>query len=178
MTPRPAPPDKPSVSSVPLTYRGVRYRSHLEADWAAMFDSLDIYYQYEPEPLRLPSGAKYDPDFFVPNQHLYAEAKGAHNERLWKPQELAAALDVMIGWKQYMVVVLRAPGPGGLASWESADGTAPPPLNHCTACGYWSFAKADEDGNYFCCQCDAPDALARAYFPDMLPMVRAPRMAA
>ncbi len=37
-----------AISGIPTTHKGVRYRSRLEAKWAAMFDLLGWRFQYEP----------------------------------------------------------------------------------------------------------------------------------
>jgi len=146
----------PEIRSVRTQYNGVWYRSALEADWAATFDRLEIYFEYEPEPLRLPSGAVYDCDFFLPTQRTYCEAKGAHNERLWKPKEFAAVLRAVYWPQEYQVIVLRAAGPGGAAAWETADGSPPVKLIRCDhygdADGY-SFTDYRDDGVTFCRRC-------------------------
>ncbi len=47
-------------TGIPTTYRGIRFRSRLEARWAAFFDRLGWPWQYEP--FDLPG---YIPDFVV-----------------------------------------------------------------------------------------------------------------
>src|SRR4051812_23407737 len=42
------PPTSPPGPGIPTCYRGVQYRSRLEAKWAAFFDLLGWPYQYEP----------------------------------------------------------------------------------------------------------------------------------
>lgn len=61
----------------PVTYLGQRYRSRSEAKWAMVFTLLRIPFMYEPEQIRLPSGA-YLPDFWLPMQAAYFEVK-AHD---------------------------------------------------------------------------------------------------
>lgn len=53
-----------SISSLPSTYRGVIFRSRMEARWAAYFDILGICWIYEPDGICLPSG-NYCPDFRI-----------------------------------------------------------------------------------------------------------------
>lgn len=171
-------PRKKRVTSVPLTYNGIRYRSHLEADWAAMLDHLGIYFEYEPEPYRLPSRACYTPDFFIPNQRVYLEAKGPHNERLYKPQEFAAVLRANEYPNAFLVVLLRPAGPTGCAMWEAVDGRQDPMLTDCPGCGGWAFADIDEHGDYYCRQCGCLDVLPGATFPGVLRMAHAPRAVA
>lgn len=59
----------PSKWSVPVTYKGIRFRSRLEARWAVFFDVLGIKYEYEPllENVRTTLGVevRYAPDFII-----------------------------------------------------------------------------------------------------------------
>jgi hypothetical protein len=48
------------TEAIPTTYAGVRFRSRLEARWAAFFDLLGFEWEYEPLDL-----AGYIPDFVV-----------------------------------------------------------------------------------------------------------------
>lgn len=48
----------------PVSYRGVRYRSVLEAQWAYMFGHFDIRAKYEPEQFQTDRGP-YTPDFLL-----------------------------------------------------------------------------------------------------------------
>lgn len=146
------------ISSVKTQYNGVWYRSALEADWAATFDKLGVYYEYEPEPLRLPSGVSYDCDFYLPTHQTYCEAKGAHNDRLWKPREFAAVLRAVYWPQEYQVIILRAAGPGGAAAWETADGSNNVRLiecdsERCTELGGYSFTDYRDDGTEYCRRC-------------------------
>lgn len=79
------------IRAVPRSYRGVRFRSTLEADWAATLTHLDIAWQYEPEAVTLPSGELYRPDFYLPECETWLEVKGPHNDRLDKALELGEA---------------------------------------------------------------------------------------
>lgn len=68
-------------------YKGIEFRSRLEARWAVFFDALGLSWEYEPEGYRLDDGTCYLPDFYVHNisghvgkiQHgdgIYVEVKG------------------------------------------------------------------------------------------------------
>ncbi|GLX94565.1 hypothetical protein [Herbidospora sp. NBRC 101105] len=138
------------ISAVPLVYNGVMFRSTLEADWAATLDALGVYWQYEPLALRLPSGAVYVPDFYLPALNAWAEVKGPHWERLAKPVELRATLAIAGGagwWEQVHVIVLEAPGPGDAASWHV-------PVGSCwlVECGERQNRFAWYDGRCWACQ--------------------------
>jgi hypothetical protein len=88
--------------ALPTTYQGTDFRSQLEAGWARTLDHLRIEWEYERRQFRLPSGAWYLPDFWLPAVRTFIEVKGAHVRRRHKPEELAAEVDgdtiVLIGW--------------------------------------------------------------------------------
>lgn len=50
----------PSIPAIPTKYRGIQFRSRLEARWAAMFDNLGWRYEYEPMDL-----GGWIPDFIL-----------------------------------------------------------------------------------------------------------------
>lgn len=136
------------ISSVPMTYAGVRFRSTLEADWAATLDALGIVWQYEPEAVRLPSGELYLPDFYLPEIATWLEVKGPHNERLDKTRELAEAVfyppgcdgPEEAGWEYQLVVIGRAPVHGKV-TWELVgqigEDEDDSELTKCSNCGAW-----------------------------------------
>ena len=64
------------IPSRPTDYKGQRFNSRLEAQWAVFFDCHGIERVYEPYPLRLPSGVTYLPDFFLPQLSTWFEVKG------------------------------------------------------------------------------------------------------
>lgn len=85
------------IRAIPKTYSGVRFRSTLEADWACTLDRLSIRWQYEPGPVKLPSGELYLPDFYLPDVTTWLEVKGPHDERIGKVHELAKAVEHAMG---------------------------------------------------------------------------------
>lgn len=86
----------------PTTYSGTRFRSELEAGWAHTLDRLGIRWEYERQYFRLPSGAGYLPDLWLPEVRTFIEVKGSHVQRREKPEELAGEVAgdtiVLIGW--------------------------------------------------------------------------------
>ncbi len=58
------PMDPPKIPAIETEYRGVRFRSRLEARWAHYFTTLGLPYLYEHEGYELPSG-RYLPDFWI-----------------------------------------------------------------------------------------------------------------
>lgn len=162
------------IRAVPKTYRGSRFRSTLEADWAATLDQLGIVWQYEPEAVRLPSGQLYRPDFYLPRIATWLEAKGPHDERIEKTRELAEAVmhhpgcccarhgQVLPGdecetcgrcwWSPYQVVVVGRAPVYGLADWTllDPDGDGEGRLYRCPRCRQWWWPTS---GAYGCRSC-------------------------
>jgi len=66
--------DLVEIKALPSFYRGVKFRSRLEARWAALFDHYEIVWGYEPEGFETPSG-RYLPDFYLPELESYVEVK-------------------------------------------------------------------------------------------------------
>lgn len=58
-----------TIAAIPTVYRGVRYRSRLEARWAAFFDQLGWNHTYEPYDLGL-----WSPDFIIKIAGEYTNA--------------------------------------------------------------------------------------------------------
>lgn len=61
--------------SVPTLYKGIQFRSRLEARWAIFFDELGIEWDYEPETFETKYGY-YMPDFFLPSINRWFIVKG------------------------------------------------------------------------------------------------------
>lgn len=66
---------KDIIKPIETEYNGYLFRSKLEAQWAVVFDSLEIRYEYEPEGFELEDGTRYLPDFYFPDQDTYGEVK-------------------------------------------------------------------------------------------------------
>lgn len=56
-------------------YKGIIFRSRLEARWAILFDALNLKWVYEPECFILSNNQKYTPDFYIKKYDLYIEIK-------------------------------------------------------------------------------------------------------
>lgn len=63
-----------AVAALQSEYKGVVFRSRLEARWAAIFDHFRLVWVYEPDVFETPSGG-YCPDFFLPGPRAYVEVK-------------------------------------------------------------------------------------------------------
>ncbi|MFJ9012290.1 hypothetical protein [Streptomyces canus] len=81
-----------TVEALPTVYRGTTFRSALEASWAATLDTLGVTWEYEPETITLPSGARYIPDFRLPEIGAWLEVKGPGVPRVEKAFEFGESL--------------------------------------------------------------------------------------
>lgn len=77
------------IKAIPTRYRGILFRSRLEARWACFFDAAGLPWEYEPERFSLGGRSTYLPDFKV-NGTSYVEIKGAE-KALDKPYLMRAA---------------------------------------------------------------------------------------
>lgn len=68
-----------TIKAIETVYKGLRFRSRLEARWAVFFDTAHISYEYEPEGFELPDGTRYLPDFYLPEYDWYVEVKPPRN---------------------------------------------------------------------------------------------------
>ncbi len=108
----------PRIAAIPTTYKGVKFRSKLEAAWAEWFDSKGIEWTYEQEGYQLPSGTWYLPDFWLPGARVFVEVKGILDESIQKPIELARSVPPDI-----RVVLAEAPA-GSKYSVIQRDGNS------------------------------------------------------
>lgn len=67
--------------ALPTWYRGVEFRSRLEARWAVFFDTLGLRWEYEKEGYDL-NGLWYLPDFWIPKLDCWIEIKGGSPTKL------------------------------------------------------------------------------------------------
>jgi len=81
------------ISAIPTRYAGCHFRSRTEARWAVLLSNLGIAWEYEPQGFQLPSGARYLPDFRLPELRMFLEIKGAEpaGADLDKVREFAVA---------------------------------------------------------------------------------------
>ena len=90
----------PIKRSIPTRYRSDMMRSRLETKWAKVFDFLGIEYYYEPQ-LYTFGDISYLPDFYLPQQDVFFEAKGVMDETdIKKIEGLARGTekDIVIGY--------------------------------------------------------------------------------
>lgn len=188
----------PVIRAIPVTYRGVRFVSTLEGDWARNLDSLGIRWDYEPEGVKLPDGQNYRSDFYLPALTTWLEVKGPHDQRIDKPGLLAEAVlhapgcsngrpseifpgpsrascscrfGPMFPWRQ--AVVGRAAGAGKLTFEAPRSASRPSPVLavlECPSCLQRSFV--DLNAAHVCRRCHRDATGGKAYRSGQLPFVR------
>jgi hypothetical protein len=145
-----------TIEPIPMEYNGTKFRSTLEADWAATFDTLRWHWQYEPVAVKTVVGEAYLCDFHLPNQRVWCEVKGPHNERLDKVRDFYETVEPD-PWdiEKPLVVILRPAGPGNVAMWEPVAreqhivlATCPECLHHCFMDynGVWACRRGCRNG--------------------------------
>lgn len=144
---------------VPTTYRGIRFRSRLEARYAAFFDELEWPWSYEPVDL---SG--YIPDFILGLElgDVLFEVKGSVED-----EPVARAKVEASGWTGEAVVAsghITDPRVGSLLAgsyigleWSDAD------LFFCISCGRVSMHSSSD--SWHCRRCGESDGHIGAFAP-------------
>lgn len=80
------------MAVIQTVYRGVKFRSRLEARWAVFYDSLGVRWQYEKEGFKFDRSGLYLPDFWLPDFYYWIEIKG--QEPIESERDKASALAV------------------------------------------------------------------------------------
>ena len=65
------------LTPIETKYKGILFRSRIEARWALFFDKIKVPYEYEREGYKLDDSTWYLPDFWMPQQDFFIEIKGA-----------------------------------------------------------------------------------------------------
>lgn len=69
------------MKAIETEYKGIKFRSKLEAQWAVFFDECNVDWEYEPQGFDLGDGVWYLPDFVL---HNVGNCEGAdENGDLW-----------------------------------------------------------------------------------------------
>ena len=146
------------------TYRGIRFRSRLEARWAVFFDELGLKWEYEKEGYDLGRSGRYLPDFFFPDQSrcrtMFVEIKpqlpvDEETGRSKWPHEVD-------GWKESFKKLTALGEQSGLCCVHTVMlcGT-PGPVEIYERNSYEGFVPADD--GYLWCQCPECGALGVQY---------------
>lgn len=156
------------VAAIPTTYRGVQFRSRIEARWAATFDGLSWTWAYEPFDL-----VSYIPDFVLMLDAAPVIVEIKPSVFLADLRGATAKIE-RSGWTGEYLVLGRGPLPGnwygptiGLigerdsGEWVPADSAE---SFFCTACAMVSFHSSS--GSYRCRGCGADDRKHRGSVGD------------
>ncbi len=93
-------------SSMPTKYNGYLFRSELQARWAVFFDMLyQLGYEYLSESVSLPSGASYQPDFWLPSLQVFVKVDSS--EEQVTADDLLKAIEFSYG--QPLLYILGSP---------------------------------------------------------------------
>jgi hypothetical protein len=132
------------IKGIPTLYRGITFRSRLEAKWAAMFDRLEWRWEYEPIDLQ-----GYIPDFVLKfHKDVLAEVKPAGTltdcrqyipkiaRSGWTGEALIFGSSLKLNPNSFMgptcCLYGQTFGPLGELSWGEAE------LFLCRSCGKYS----------------------------------------
>lgn len=63
------------MKPIETMYKGILFRSRLEARWAVFMDCLEIPWDYEPDVIDAAKAGKYVPDFWLSTCECFAEVK-------------------------------------------------------------------------------------------------------
>jgi hypothetical protein len=63
------------LKPIETKYKGILFRSRIEARWALFYDKIKVPWEYEKEGYDL-NGVLYLPDFWMPQQDCFIEIKG------------------------------------------------------------------------------------------------------
>lgn len=141
--------------AIETEYRGVRFRSRLEARWAVFLDALGIRWIHEPEAYQLSCGG-YLPDFWLPDfeQGWFVEVKPsrsreAFNKALTFAVETGLPIWLAGDLPDFRVTYTAGGGENADAAWESR-GTVIPMFDAAEAENrfYWEPGFEDAQG-YF-----------------------------
>jgi hypothetical protein len=129
--------------AIPTEYKGITFRSILEAAWARTLDHYEIAWEYEPETVRLASGKRYVPDFRLDELDTFIEAKGPHMLRTDKTSQFAkeggAEVIVLLGFYPLSRYLGPATRPGSM-QWLDPLGYDTR-FTRCGECSAWQWLR-------------------------------------
>jgi hypothetical protein len=132
------------VSAIPTLWRGIQFRSRLEARWAAFFTELKLPWEYEPTDLEW-----YIPDFIInfKRRRLLVEIKPAQEDLEYAKHKLKHS-----GWEGDSLIAIS----GQSREWGvMLDGDTPwdtAMLGYCLKCKTPTLVSSG--GRWECRSCD------------------------
>lgn len=136
------------MKAIPTEYKGISFRSKLEASYAKTLDELHITWVYEHNGYDI-GGVRYLPDFWLPDIGTFLEVKGSVIPGAEKARELAVTLDPEeeAWWSPKFLVVIG----NELGELRLAADDRPASLALCERCKRYWFMP--EMGSYSCRNC-------------------------
>jgi len=95
---------------IATTYRGINFRSRLEATWAAFFDAYGLRWEYEPCVFE---GPGWTPDFLLVDSGILCECKPVPEVEQWRDHECLPYIRERIADDQRVLLIGLLP----LAIW-------------------------------------------------------------
>ena len=141
--------------AIPTTFKGIEFKSRLEAQTAFLFETFGIAWEYEPTSVMLSNGICYTPDFHLPNQRSVVECRGYDSEKGQKQIEgfvkalRADTLKYKSGHSVSRFFVIAGDHRSRVyRGWDDEDENHEGILlQRCCYCGEWSLGDFD---NYGC----------------------------
>ena len=135
-----------TIKSKPTIYKGIEFRSKLEARVALFLDKGKIPYEYEPERLGNESGEEYNPDFYLPETDDWIEVKG---KRPGYEQEILKASRFVSpdGPIKRLIIISEIPDPAqmGMPHFPCYYAQSGVPRQYCVRAGWYFFQDTTEN---------------------------------
>ncbi len=132
------------ISAIPTEYKGVRFRSRLEAKWAAFFDLCEWPWSYEPVDLKF-----YVPDFLLRfDRPLLVEIKPLMSFDESNELNHAKSKARSSGWESEIVILGAEVDPVFGAFYDLEAGWTEATPFHCPDCHEYSMLA--EGGSWIC----------------------------
>jgi len=143
------------IKSIPTKYKGIIFRSLLEARYAKTLDSYKIRWRYEVEGYEY-DGIRYLPDFVLTDMNVLLEVKGPRIPGIEKPTNLRKLIEsgsiAQINWWNPEVLILVGDA-NGVVTIAGISEKAP--LVKCQHCKRYFFLY--ESRSYECRLCGYSD---------------------
>lgn len=147
------------MKAIRTEYKGILFRSKLEAQWAKFMDSIQMPWIYEPDGFEFSDGTRYLPDFYLPDSKQWFEVKGVLDDLDEHKIEMLcreSGHDVVIGYAngefEMCDTCMMDMDERRTLSWYPKCDTH---INRCAACKKISFMN--DIGSYMCQCCGAYD---------------------
>jgi hypothetical protein len=121
------------IAAIPTTYRGITYRSRLEARWAVFFSTLNLAYEYELDRFNLDQlkdderdteqkNILYTPDFLIPKQRLFSRPMWVEVKGNFQDIDGLAMLRLTVTTKIEGLIIGSIPQlPKNVCEWGRSD---------------------------------------------------------